>query len=178
MLITVILFSQLTLMATSFQMAGFSAQKAANINSLVNLCAFPVNIAAGWLLDKYGARVVSTLSYLMVALSAVFMTVFFNNGSTLFLVLFAVTNALCRPYISMHIYVSGELFGKNATAVQPRLYSFTSLGSIVITPLVSALAEKWGGYAKMGPVWVVCSLVLIVTWLVAYKVSKKENCAE
>lgn len=175
MLVTVVLYSQLTLMATSFQMAGFSAGKAATISSIVNLLAFPVNIIAGQILDKKGARFLSSLSYGLVAVSAVCMTIFFNTGSILFLVLFALSNALCRPYVGIHVYVSGELFGENATLVQPRLYSFCSLGSIVITPLVSALAEQWGGYANLGPVWVACSILLIIIWRIAYRTSKKER---
>ena len=173
MFLTVVLTTQLSLMATALQMAGMSAATASSIVSICSLASFVVNLFAGALYDKVGLKGLTLYSYGMAAVSSLFLWFFFTTGSFAMLVLFVVTNALSRPYISTHIYASNAVFGANASLVQPRIMSFYSLGSMVLTPVVSALADMWGGYTNMCWVWIVFAFIIIAVWFAAVAAGEK-----
>ena len=173
MFLTVILTSQLTLMSTALQMAGMTAATASSIVSIISLASFIVNLFAGALYDKVGLKGFTVYSYGMVAVSALAMWFFFTSGSMVALVAFVLTNALCRPYINICAYAASGVFRENASLVQPRIMSFFSLGSVVLTPLVQSLADMWGGYTNMCWVWMVMSVVIIGIWFLAIKAGDK-----
>ena len=178
MFLTVILTSQLTLMSTALQMAGMTAATASSIVSITSLASLFVNLFSGWLFEKGGLKGFVVYSYGMVAVSSLFLWFFFTTGSFAMLVLFVVTSALSRSYVSTHVYASNAIFRENASLVQPRIMSFYSLGSIVLTPIVSALADMWGGYTNMCWVWIVFSFVIVAIWLAAQKAGEKMNAAK
>lgn len=175
MLLSVVLNSQLTLMATSLQMAGMSVAVAANINSLANLMGFPANYLAGWLRDKFGIRGFATYVFVLVFICSLCLRAFFTSGSTIALWLFVATNAIGRPYININPYASTYIYKENAGIAQPRIQSIASLGSMFLTPIISGLAEKWGGYANVAWLWMACAIVSIVVWNLAITFGDKMN---
>lgn len=177
MFLTVILTSQLTLMSTALQMTGMSAATASSIVSITSLASFFVNLASGSIYDKIGMKGLTIYSYGMVAVCSLALWFFFTTGSVVWMVIFVITNALCRPYMNIHVFASNAIFKENATLVQPRMYSFLNLGSIVLTPLIQSLADMWGGYTNMCWVWIAFSFIIIFIWLAAVKMGEKSETA-
>ena len=178
LLLTTALYSSLNLLTTSLQMAGMSATTAATISSIAGLIAFPVNIVAGQLVDKYGLKTFTVIFYGMVAVSTLCMFWFFSSLSTVALVVFVLANALSRPYMNVMIYMASGIFKERATLVQPRMASVVGLGGMVITPIVSALADMWGGYTYVTLVWTACAVLAIFAWFAAIKAGEKEFAAK
>lgn len=174
LILTTVLHTSLNLMTTSLQMAGMDATSASVVTSVAGLIAFPVNIVAGHLVDKRGIRSFTVVFYGLVAVSAFFMFVFFSTGSSIALWLFVLANALCRPYINVMIYMSSAIFKENATLVQPRMSSVVGLAGMIITPIISALADMWGGYTYVTFIWMACAVLAIFAWFAAIKTGEKE----
>ena len=174
LLFTTVLHTSLNLMTTSLQMAGMSATTAATVTSVAGLIAFPVNIVAGQLVDKYGLKTFTVVFYGMVAVSAFCMFLFFSTSSIVALVVFVLANALCRPYINVMIYMASGIFKERATLVQPRMASVIGISGMVITPIISALADMWGGYTYVTFVWIGCAVLAIFAWFAAIKAGEKE----
>lgn len=175
MILQAILTAQLTLLATTLQMAGFTAAFAGSVASICSLIGFPANFMGGWLRDRFGIGLLTALSYIMVAVSCFSLYLFFVGGNNIALWVFVLTNALCRPYMNIYAFATGTIFKENAILVQPKLQSFSNLSSMVLLPFISSLAEKWGGYANVCWIWIAVSFIVLALWLVAYRMEVKKT---
>lgn len=175
MILQTVLTSQLTLLVTTLQMAGVATVMAGTIASICSLIGFPANLIGGWIKDKFGLKPFMALSYILVFFSSLCMYLFFTTGNNVMLWSFILLNALCRPYMNVYAFSTGPIFKENAMVVQPKLQSFSNLASIILLPLVSKLAEMWGGYARVCWIWMAIAIIIIPIWGIAYKMAEKES---
>lgn len=175
MILVVFMTAQLTLFATSLQMAGMTATMATALSSLAALVALPANYFTGWLRDKFGLRSFVVFAFGMAIVSSLFLYLFLAFGNKAAMWVFVATNALSRPYMNFYPYACSYIYKDKATLVQPRMQSVSTLAGIFVTPLVSSIAEAWGGYTNVTWVWMICGLLAIIVWIAALKVGDRMN---
>lgn len=140
---------------------------------IYSLVGVPGKILLGWITDKFGIVTHIIFAFAAMALSFFFMLIGANSVMLIYLsaVIFGLgigLGTVSNPLMTSSIF-SNDSYGEAYGYVQSAFQVGMSLGSLV----AAFLADVTGTYAVSWITMTVISIITMITWLSAYKMSHK-----
>lgn len=158
--ISVVASSSLATQAVSyFTDIGFQPMGAAQIISILSMGLIVSKIILGWASDKFGSRMVTPISFLLLGISSLFLySAAFSHSMVIpyvpFYCLGVSAITVCQPLCV------ADLFGEKAFGTLIGISTMATGVGAAIGPWASAMVyDKTGSY---GSAWIICAVILVV----------------